>query len=92
MKRDTSANYFTHYKIKIFITNIFFLLFFSSCSGLEKSEQEKMRRHNAMGEFIYRKKTENFFSIQWPKQRENCSYPWEKTQSNSQKRFDSILK
>lgn len=54
------------------------LVFLLGCSGLEKSEQEKIRKVNAKVEEIYRLDEEKAFSIETPTQRVKEPYPWEK--------------
>ena len=48
-----------------------------SCSGLEKSEKEKIRERNLKGEFIYRNHNEYLFTIPPLQKREREPYPWE---------------
>ncbi len=48
-----------------------------SCSGPEQSEQEKIRRQNAKGEFIYRKASEKLYPTPIPKHYIREKYPWE---------------
>ncbi len=55
----------------------FLLLLFFSCSGLEKTEKEKIREQNAKGEYIYRKSNEVFYQVEAPKPRAKELYPWE---------------
>jgi hypothetical protein len=57
---------------------IVFPLFFS-CSGLEKTEKEKIREQNAKGEYIYRKANEVFYQVEAPKPCTREPYPWEET-------------
>lgn len=49
------------------------------CSGLEQSEQEKIRRQNATAEFIHRESNDPPFDIPLPKHRIRDKYPWENT-------------
>jgi hypothetical protein len=44
---------------------------------MEQSEQEKLRRMNAKGEFIYRNHDEHLYPIENPKHRVRDKYPWE---------------
>ena len=53
------------------------LLFLSGCSGLEHSEQEKLRKANAKGEFILRHHDDFSYLIHPPKYRSRRKYPWE---------------
>lgn len=53
-------------------------LFLTSCSGLEQSEQEHLRRNNANGEFILRSRNERHYLIETPKHRIRKPYSWEK--------------
>ncbi len=57
------------------------LVVFAGCSGLEQSEQEKLRRHNAKGEFIHRAHDEYHYAIETPSQYVREKYPWEKAYS-----------
>ncbi len=54
-----------------------FCLFFVSCSGLEHSEQEKIRRQNAKGEYIYRRHSEILYPEVPAKTQVREPYPWE---------------
>ena len=56
---------------------IFLLLFLSACSGLELSEQEKLRKAHAKEEFILRSHDEFSFLIHPPSYRTRRKYPWE---------------
>jgi len=56
----------------------FVLLLLTSCSGLEQSQQEALRRNNAKGEFILRSQEEYHFATETPKQIPRAPYPWEK--------------
>ncbi len=53
------------------------LLILCSCSGLEQSEQDRLRKANAKGEFILRNQNEFSYLIHPPKYRERKKYPWE---------------
>lgn len=55
----------------------FFLLY--GCSGLERSEQEKIRKVNAKADVIFRHEDEKFCSIETPKHRVREPYSWENT-------------
>ena len=59
----------------ILIFLISFLLF--GCSGIEESQQEKIKQNNAVAERIYRKSSDKFYSIDPPKQQKREKYPWE---------------
>ena len=66
------------------MTRVFLLLLlFSSCSGLEKTEKERIREQNAKGEYIYRKANEFFYQVEAPKPRVREPYPWEETSAKS---------
>ncbi len=55
-----------------------FLCNLLGCSGLEKSEKEKLREQNAKGEYIYRYHDEVFYPLPPPPQRQkNDPYPWD---------------
>lgn len=58
----------------VFIVSVFF----AGCSGLEKSEQENIRRVNEKGEYILRHHDEQFYKIEPAKKREIEPYSWEK--------------
>ncbi|HEY2810970.1 MAG TPA: hypothetical protein VGJ00_06240 [Rhabdochlamydiaceae bacterium] len=60
------------------------LCLLASCSGLEQSEQDKMRRNNAKGEFILRNQDECHYAIEVPKNRIRECYSWEKAYSGNQ--------
>jgi hypothetical protein len=62
------------------------LIFLSGCSSLEQSEEEKMRRRNAKGEYIVRRHDEQLFSIEEPKLKKRESYPWEESVKTSVKK------
>ena len=49
----------------------------SSCSGLERSEQEKVRRQNCKGEYVYRNQNDVFYPIATPEHKSRSPYPWE---------------
>jgi hypothetical protein len=53
------------------------LLALAACSGMEQSEQEKLRRQNAKGEFIHRSHDEYHYTLHPPKHRVRERYPWE---------------
>lgn len=53
------------------------LLLFAACGNLEQSEEEKIRRQNAKGEYILRQDGEVLFSVEAPKVRSREKYPWE---------------
>ncbi|MDE3046588.1 MAG: hypothetical protein KGJ02_08120 [Verrucomicrobiota bacterium] len=48
-----------------------------SCSGLERSEQEKLRRQNCKAEYIYRGPSDIFYPIGTPEHTARTPYPWE---------------
>jgi gluconate kinase len=54
-----------------------FLFFLMGCSGLEQSEQDKLREQNAKGEYIYRHDDEIVYPIIPPRHREAEPYPWD---------------
>lgn len=53
-------------------------VFLFGCSGLERSEQEKIRKVNAKAEVIFRHEDEKFCSIETPKHQVRDSYSWER--------------
>jgi len=58
---------------------IYYILFllFCACSNPQQSEDEKIRRQNLRGEFIYRNHDEFYYTIPLPKHRVRQPYPWE---------------
>ncbi len=59
---------------------LFLLLpLFSSCSGLEKTEKERLKEQNAKGEYIYRRPHEVFYQVEAPRPKAREPYPWEET-------------
>jgi hypothetical protein len=56
---------------------LFFFVTLSACSGMEQSEQEKLRRLNAKGEFILRAHDEQHYALETPAHRVRERYPWE---------------
>lgn len=66
---------------------IFILLLLVGCSPLEQSEQDKLRRMNAKGEFIYRNHDEKHYCLETPKHRVRTSYPWESAYVGKLKRI-----
>lgn len=55
------------------------LTLFFSCSGLEKTEKERLKEQNAKGEYIYRKTCEVFYQVEAPRPKAREPYPWEET-------------
>lgn len=53
------------------------LLLLTACGSLEQSEEDKLRRQNATGEYILRQEGEVLFNVEPPKQRVREKYPWE---------------
>jgi hypothetical protein len=47
------------------------------CSGLQKSEQEKIRKQNAKAEYVYRSRSDVFSPIAAPEHTPRTPYPWE---------------
>lgn len=47
------------------------------CSGLQQSQKEKMRQHNAQKEAIYRSHKDQNYVIEAPVHRVRDAYPWE---------------
>jgi hypothetical protein len=60
---------------KVLSLGVVFLL--AGCSGMEQSEQEKLRRMNAQGEFIHRSHSEHLYPLTTPEHRIREKYPWE---------------
>ena len=72
----------SHFKKMFIILQTGFLFFLLGCTGLEKSEQEKLRDSNAKGEYIYRNHDEVAYPVPAPRPREREAYPWEAEASN----------
>ncbi len=53
------------------------VLLLSGCSGMERSEQDKLKRQNAQGEFVYRTHAECHYPLAIPEHRVREKYPWE---------------
>jgi len=49
----------------------------TACSGMEKSEEEKLRRLNAKGELIHRHHDECNYPLETPEHQTREKYPWE---------------
>lgn len=49
----------------------------AACSGLQRSEQEKVRRQNCKSEYIYRSQNDVFYPIATPEHTPRAAYPWE---------------
>ncbi len=54
-----------------------FLILLMGCSGMEQSEQDKLRRMNAKGEFIHRTEGESRYALKTPVHKVREKYPWE---------------
>jgi len=52
-------------------------LLLASCSRLEQSEKEKIKRRNCKAEWIYRAQNESFYPLVNPLHTPRSSYPWE---------------
>lgn len=63
------------------------LFFLAACHGPEQSEQEKVRRQNAKGEFVYRHHADQQYALTIPKYREREKYPWEEAQIGNHPRI-----
>lgn len=59
------------------VLKIGILILLGSCSGMEQSEQEKLRRLNEKGEFVYRRHDEVHYALKTPEHRVREKYPWE---------------
>jgi hypothetical protein len=57
------------------------------CSGIERSENDKIRRRNCKGEYIHRKHDEKFCAIALPAQMPRPQYPWEENVQRITKEF-----
>ena len=60
------------------------LVLVCGCSGLERSEQEKIRKVNAKAEVILRDEEEQFCKIETPKHRVRAPYSWEQVSSSKE--------
>lgn len=60
----------------------------AGCSGLEESENQRIRKANASGEYIYRTHDETLFAIKPPKRKMRSTYPWEDTYVGGQVRIN----
>jgi hypothetical protein len=63
------------------------LFFLTSCSGMEQSEQDKLRRLNAKGEFIHRKHDECHYPLETPEHYVRERYSWEMAFMGEQERI-----
>ena|ERR1700722_4779289 len=61
-------------KVFIYFMGIFLLV---GCSGMQNSEQEKLRRQNAKGEFVHRRHDEFHYLLPTPEHWVREKYPWE---------------
>lgn len=59
------------------VLSLIFPLFLAACANIEQSEEERMRKQNAIGEYILRNHDEYHFTVEAPKQRQRAKYPWE---------------
>lgn len=81
---------YTHWRAKIdgFRTFLVLLpLLLGACSGIERSENEKIRRRNCKGEYIYRTHDEYTCAISTPAHTPRPPYPWERTTARLTKDF-----
>jgi len=63
------------YTVIVYILAMALILF--GCSGIERSEEDKVRRRNCKGEYIHRKHDESFCQIAFPASAPRSAYPWE---------------
>lgn len=61
---------------RIFYGSIIFV-FFAGCRGMERSEQEKLKKRNCTGEYIYRGHKDFLYPIAIPEFTPRPVYPWE---------------
>jgi hypothetical protein len=47
------------------------------CTGLERSEKEKLKKKNAVWEYVYRRSDEIAYPLYTPLPRKQEPYPWE---------------
>src|ERR1700733_12602576 len=66
---------------------ILLLFLCSGCSSSEESAEEKMRRLNQKGEYIYRHHDEFLFGVVPPQTKPAPVYPWEEGQSGAHPRI-----
>ncbi len=59
------------------ILHFFILLFLGGCGGLERSEQEKLKKRNCTAESIYRGSKDFLYPIGIPEFTPRSLYPWE---------------
>lgn len=52
-------------------------LIFGGCSGMERSEKEKIRRHNCKRDLLYRNHNQYLYAIRDPEPTPRAAYPWE---------------
>ena len=64
------------------LRKVLLLALLTGCSGMEISEQENLRRHNAKGEFVLRNGSERHFPLETPRHRIRKPYPWEREKQN----------
>lgn len=57
---------------------LLFIILLYSCSGLEQSEQEKVRKQNVSKQRIYRKSDEKLYTLSSPSVHKRDTYPWER--------------
>lgn len=53
------------------------ILLLFGCSGMERSEQEKVRKRNCHGEYVYRTHKDFLYPISLPESSVRAPYPWE---------------
>ena len=73
------------YTAILYILAMALILF--ACSGIERSENDKVRRRNCKGEYIQRNHEENFCSIAPPLQGKRPAYPWDSNVPRITKEF-----
>lgn len=72
----------SHSKKFFIILQLGFLFSLQGCSGLEKSEQDKLREKNAKGEYVYRNHNEVSYPVPTPRHRDREAYPWEASEES----------
>lgn len=56
---------------------LYTFILLTSCSTLEQTEEKKIHKQNAKGEYILRNHDEYQFQVEAPKLRQREKYPWE---------------
>jgi hypothetical protein len=69
---------FPHIKKIIIILQYGVIVFYlTGCTGLEKSQKEKLKERNATGEYVYRHHDEIAYPVPTPRPQAQEKYPWQ---------------